>query len=486
MTAMQSRPSLSDAKPILVVDGSYRVGGRMFTVNDLNYGAGILRQGDVRMKEWVAALGLERSDYHPSFFHSIRVSSTGETQDMLRLLAADASSVYETRSGEERVLLDNERQIAPWGISVLNALRTLRNANVPLPSETFIEWVRRVLPSKPDAMNFLQALVYSDSYEDDVDTVLATYRFEEDNFVGSGNTSSSIKGKWPALIDASVRALEPYCDIQLETRVEGIEWNEIAQHFDVRFQDGRTERARHVALCIPPEQLARLQRVPPVCAPVLQAMISSVRGWPYMRAYVTFPTLEWLLEFEKRHATLRTEEVSESDSISTDTRLGYIIPIDDTTLMLGYCDGQRAKSWVEIDPSEWSENKNDTNVHYASAWPTRPNSDERPPKWLTVMVGELQNRILDSQSIVPPPVSCSAVYWPAGIHITRPMRGRDSSSARLVTVRDARVKSPDSLPGFGVIGIANEAFSTNQGWTEGAVESAQVLYNRVSIAHHSP
>lgn len=495
------RPSLevmrqdTTSKPLLLLDGSERPGGRLLTVDDLNYGAGIIRQGDVRLKQWICSLGLNLSEFHPSFFHSVSVANCGDN-NIVTLLSVDVQhgGCYETRNGGNRVFLDNETQVSQWGLSVLKALRTLRRSDPPTmvdastgKSESFGEWVRRVLASKQDADAFLSALVYGDTHADDVDTVLATYRFEEDNFVQPSNMSASIQGKWPALVEAALASIEPLTDFRWGCAVRSVEWSSFRNCFAVTMADNSVEYGRHVALCITPEQLAKLQRLPSVAVPRVREMLSSVLGWAFIRAYVTFENLDWLLAFERRHQTQRnlSEPLAEADSIATDSALGYIIPIDDKTLMIAYSDGERAKRWFNVDPFEWYVDTKDTNVRYASVWDRSAAALSAPPKWVAAVIGELQDKIVDRQTAVPPAnaiLSCSAVYWPAGIHVTRPGRGAWSSAPQ--GIRVARNVEFVSQPGYGVLGIANEAFSTSQGWTEGAVESAQVLFNRISIAHH--
>lgn len=422
----------------LLIEGSESLGGRMFTRDGMNYGAGILRRSDIRMRKWCEKLGVELSEYHPSYFLHVN----------------------------RHQLFDEAVNISQWASGILATLCHLYKTNPPGSCETFEKWVRRVLPKEKSDL-FLNILVYTDTFEQDVFETLSSYRFEQDIFLSDQSKCYSIKEQWPALIEAATQdASANGFSVSTNTIVECIDYDRDRQKIVMTLQDRDSGAIRHVRtktalFAIPPEALRKVvfsSTIPIVVRKNIETLIYAAPPWPYLRAYFTFDNLDWLLAYQQRYA--QGADLKEADSMATDSDLGYVIPIDNRTLMSAYCDGPRATRWFMINPRDWYHDPTDTLVRYASCWDVQ-SSRTAPPAWAQQMHDLLQ-RITGEP--VPEFVSCSCMYWPGGIHITRP------GMSALHNPKCFELDASGTTLGF-----ANEAFSHSQGWTEGAAESAHDL-----------
>lgn len=150
----------------------------------------------------------------------------------------------------------------------------------------------------------------------------------------------------------------------------------------------------------------------------IDAIIPHIQKISLCRVYATYENTEWISAIHK---------------CVTHTKLRYIIPIDKTTIMISYLDGEKADELSLMTDDELKE-------------------------W--VLEGTKQ-AFPGLSRFIPEPTEIKRGYWKVGVHLWSPMNNMQPPSY---------IQSQDDT-----FSLSGEAFSKfHQGWIEGALQTHTV------------
>ena len=185
-------------------------------------------------------------------------------------------------------------------------------------------------------------------------------------------------------------------------------------------QKGDTFFFDHLVCAIPPSSLKHFDYFKEL------PQIDSVKPIPLLRIYAKYPTKDLWFKNIKR--------------TTTDNYIRQIIPIDYESglIMISYTDGKYARFWKEKNKAS--------------------------------MVKELKYYIHQTFDVdMATPVYLKKCYWDLGTAYWKPNEKSHDIARKMI--------QPMDCPLY----ICGENYSTNQGWMEGALETAEIVLNKLSL-----
>lgn len=147
----------------------------------------------------------------------------------------------------------------------------------------------------------------------------------------------------------------------------------------------------------------------------MDAIVPHVQPVSLCRVYATYEDTNWIKAIEK---------------CVTHSQLRYIIPINETTIMISYIDGEQADAIADFD-------------------------DEQIKDWIK---DGIQQAFPGLNRFIPEPLEIKKGYWKVGVHIWKPSKNVQPPTY---------IKSDDET-----FSMSGEAFSKfHQGWMEGALQT---------------
>jgi len=216
---------------------------------------------------------------------------------------------------------------------------------------------------------------------------------------------------------------------------------------NLRFANGRSMRTARTVLAAPVPALRALRPSSPVLeAPTFERVFDAVKGFPAMKLYLWFDRPWWRPEVPGIRTT-------------TDLPMRKLFYFDGqpgshSALLAMYADGLDLAPWIE---------------RYDGAPAGAPAS----PAMLALLL-DLLHAAHPETSDIPAPIGSALKYW-----------GADSREVawhfwRAGVVSDEILEvAPQPEPGLPVY-LANEAFSRQQSWAEGALEASEAVVRRLT------
>jgi monoamine oxidase len=231
----------------------------------------------------------------------------------------------------------------------------------------------------------------------------------------------------------------------------------------LRFDRGAPARARRLVLALPQLALeAVADHSPALSTPGVRALLRTVTGHPASKLAAVYDRAWW--RDDGRDGARVVCDLDLSKVFYFDDPLGPEAP---AILLASYADGLARDAWCARAPG-W-------------AMPEDEGAADAPGRWdryaaTATQVADAQRQLaeLHDRAEIPAPVATAFVDWgaaPFGAAWHFWDAGVSSSDAA------AQVLQPrPDLPVF----ICGEAYSTSQGWVEGALESATAVLRRLA------
>lgn len=386
--------------PVTLIEVRARFGGRAYMQhwhgNNIEFGAGVVRLGDTRLRALVRRLGLTLGTFATTMGYHWRGPkyTPSELTDIVSYI----------RSAYER---DPE---AAAGVRMQ-------------------DFVTRVLDGSPySAESFTRHMAYTDWLDASVPDTIYNYPLSDVNY--ATDVSIIKPNGWTSLTDAlncgfDARALTCCTKVSSDDHKFTVHTN-----YGDLFCDC-------VVLALDQPGLQKIVSESPGIRPV-QSLLDCVGHVPFTRAY-TYHEDEFPEIIGSPGVSMDNEKIP-ANFVLTDEMSQRIVPFDSHVIMSVYADGAYALKWRDI---------------YSSELATK-----------TAILSSLQNT-LTGLSI--PPISDEVhIFWQAGVHYYRPYNGLNADPTH--RKRDLVRRFVNPIRG---LYLAGEMFSVNQGWTEGAVESAE-------------
>ena len=294
-----------------------------------------------------------------------------------------------------------------------------------LREKTFIEFAREILPQIDS-----QFLEDSFGYYEQLVSMNAYDALKLfDKGMHTKHNFFVLKDGMSQIIDKLTRTLtEAVC--RKNTSVSQITYNTLYKWFELEIEGKPgTYITRQCVAALPKPALESIPFFKPI-----QKDLGTIQIKPLCRIYAQFDSENiWFKQISKT---------------TTNNRLRYVIPIDDKQglIMISYTDGKYARYWK--DKSE------------------------------AAMIKRLKTYVHQTFDIhIESPKYTKVCYWPIGTAYWKP----DVTSYEVA--RKMLEPFAKECPGLYICG---ENYSTNQGWMEGALETAELVVEKTMTMYNSP
>jgi monoamine oxidase len=249
---------------------------------------------------------------------------------------------------------------------------------------------------------------------------------------------------------------------------------------ELTFQDGRTVKAREIILAMPRRSLELITPQSPLLQELeVSRLVKSVTPRPLFKLFTTYADPWWLPANVVKGRTTTDLPVRQTYYWPTDT--GDPAMGGPAMLMASYDDGVNIGFWDSFRPRRgvgWRREATETSLEYFE----NKDADAADPEWKANaaprdMVREVQRQLglIHGMAYVPPARNATFRDWGDD-----PFGGGWNSWNIGVDSRQVKMDILQPVPGQPVY-ICGEAYSDAQGWVEGALQTADLMLEKLGI-----
>jgi monoamine oxidase len=249
---------------------------------------------------------------------------------------------------------------------------------------------------------------------------------------------------------------------------------------ELTFQDGRTVRAKEIILAMPRRALELITPQSPLLQDLeVSRLIKSVTPRPLFKLFTTYADPWWLPANVVKGRTTTDLPVRQTYYWPTDT--GDPALGGPAMLMASYDDGVNIGFWDSFRPRRgvgWRREATETALEYFE----NKDADAADPEWKANaaprdMVREVQRQLGLIHGMAYVPAARNAAFRDWG---DDPFGGGWNSWNIGVDSRQVKMDILQPVPGQPVY-ICGEAYSDAQGWVEGALQTADLMLEKLGI-----